>query len=444
MLTILGKTYRLCDGIPRRSFLRVGAALTAGLGLAPLTAVRAAAPGRSPAHKALIVVYLPGGPSHLDLFDLKPDAPREIRGDFRPIRTRVPGVTVSELFPRLARSMDRLAIIRTVVGGADEHASNVCLTGHSQRGPQAAGGWPTVGAVLSRVRGPADPAVPPSVSLLPRMAHAPYNDPGPGFLGVGHAAFTPGGAGQDDLVLRGVTPERLEDRRQLLRGFDTLRRDLDSGTFQGMDAVREQALGVLTSARLRDALDLSREDPRVRDRYGRGDPGVDFDAAPRLTEHFLLARRLVEAGARCVALAFGSWDWHERGFEGLRRQAPALDRGLAALVEDLRDRGLDRDVSVVTWGEFGRSPRVNRTAGREHWPAVSCALLAGGGMRLGQVIGETTRLGEAVKTRPVHFREVLATLYHNLGVDARGLTLPDLSGRPQHIVGDYRPIPELL
>jgi uncharacterized protein (DUF1501 family) len=213
-----------------------------------------------------------------------------------------------------------------------------------------------------------------------------------------------------------------------------------------MDAYQRQAFGVLTSSRLRDALDLSREDPRVRALYGDGTAELitGFNAAPRLTEDFLTARRLVEAGARCVTVAFGAWDWHERNFSGLRGQLPHLDRGLAALVADLHQRGLDQDVLVVVWGEFGRSPRVNRAAGRDHWPAVASAVLAGGGLRLGQVIGSTNRFGEAARTRPVHFLEVLATVYHHLGIAPNRLTLPDLSGRPQALVEQHGPIGELL
>jgi hypothetical protein len=362
VLTILGRGSRFCDGLTRRSFLTVSGSLAAGLGLPPLA--RAGEEAHQPSrHKAVIVVYLPGGPSHLDSFDPKPDAPAEVRGEFRPIRTRLPGVTVSELFPRLAGMMDRLAIVRSVVGGLDEHASNLCLTGYNLLGGQPDGHWPTVGAVISRLQGPVDPAVPASVSLLPRMQHAPYDDPGPGFLGVGHAPFSTEGPGVGDLVLRGVTLDQLGDRRRLLRSFDTLRRDLDAtGAADGMDVCREKAFGIVTSSRLRDALDLSREDPRVRDRYGKGDPDIDFDAAPKLTEPFLLARRLVEAGARCVSLAYGSWDWHDHIVDGMRRQAPPFDRALAALVEDLHERGLDRDVTLLAWGEFGRSPRINPRA----------------------------------------------------------------------------------
>jgi len=205
-------------------------------------------------------------------------------------------------------------------------------------------------------------------------------------------------------------------------------------------------LGILASSKLREALDLSREDAKTRALYGMGTPELieGFNAAPRLTEQFLMARRAVEAGARCVTMAFGAWDWHEKNFSGLLGQMPYLDHGISALVTDLHQRGLDNDVAVVVWGEFGRSPRINQAAGRDHWPAVSCALLGGGGMRTGQVIGSTTRLGEAAKDRPVHFLEVLATVYRHLGIDPKRTTLTDLSGRPRYLVEDYQPIGELV
>src|SRR5262249_24374119 len=217
------------------------------------------------------------------------------------------------------------------------------------------------------------------------------------------------------------------------------------GATRGMDSFHVQALGVLTSRKLLDALDLSREDPRVCRQYGKGDPRVEptLKAAPRVLEPLLAARRLVEAGARCVTVAFGAWDWHEKNFVNLKEDLPLFDQGVAALVRDLDQRGLDQDVSVVAWGEFGRSPRINNTAGRDHWPAVSCALLAGGGMRTGQVIGETNRLGEVPRERPVHFLEVLATLYDRAGLDTRQLTVPDLSGRPRSLIEEYKPIAEL-
>ena len=214
---------------------------------------------------------------------------------------------------------------------------------------------------------------------------------------------------------------------------------------EGLDAFNEQAFGVLTSSKLLEALDLQKEDKRVVERYGKGDPKNRDDGGPKLMEHFLIARRLVEAGARCVTLAFSRWDHHGDNFGALRQDLPLLDQGLSALVEDLHQRGLDKDVSVVVWGEFGRTPTINKDGGRDHWPRVSCAVLAGGGMKTGQVIGATDRLGGEAVERPVQFGEVFATLYHNLGIDVSKVTIPDLSGRPQYLVeGGCQPMPELV
>ena len=247
------------------------------------------------------------------------------------------------------------------------------------------------------------------------------------------------------MVLNGVTLDRLSDRRSLLTSFDRFRRDADaSGMMDGIDGFTQQAFGVLTSSRLMEALDISREDPRIRERYGKGDPKNRDDGGPKLMEHFLMARRLVEAGARCVTLAFSRWDWHGDTFNAGRQDMPMLDQGLAALLQDLHERGLSRDVSVVVWGEFGRTPKINKNAGRDHWPNVSCALLAGGGMRTGQVIGSTDKTGGEAKDRPVQFPEVFATLYHALGIDANRTTLPDLTSRPQYLVDQYEPMKELI
>jgi hypothetical protein len=349
--------------------------------------------------------------------------------------------------PRLAALMDKLAVIRSITGAVDEHASHICLTGWSLQGPQPAGGWPSFGSVVSKLLGPSDRSVPPFIGVSAKMEHMPYDDPGPGFLGAAHALYPAQGEGKRDLVLQDITLERLGDRRALLAGFDRLRRNLDSGgMMRGMDSFHQQAFGVLTSRRLAEALDLTREDPRVRDRYGRGDPRVEptLKAAPRMMEPLLLARRLVEAGARCVTVAFGAWDWHEKNFVNLKLDLPMFDQGVAALVSDLHERDLDQDVAVLAWGEFGRSPRVNKATGRDHWPAVSCALLAGGGLRTGQVIGSTNRLGEFPRDRPVHVQEVLATLYVHLGLDIRRIAFPDLSGRPRYLIEDYSPMPELI
>jgi uncharacterized protein (DUF1501 family) len=251
--------------------------------------------------------------------------------------------------------------------------------------------------------------------------------------------------GKDDLTLNGITLNQFANRDKLLRSFDQFRRDVDSSkSMEGLDAFTQQAFGILTSSELSTALDLDKEDPKVRERYGKGTTKHQGDGAPRLNEQFLLARRLVEAGVRCVTLSYSFWDWHGGNFNHARNNLPDFDRAMASLVEDLHDRGLDKDVTVIAWGEFGRTPRINKNAGRDHWPRVSCALLAGGGMRTGQVIGSTTRDGGEADDRPVHFQEIFATLYNNLGIDIASATIDDLSGRPRYLVEPgYQPLPEV-
>ncbi len=458
MLTIVGdpSRERFCDGMSRRSFLRLGGLSVGGLSLADLLraestpASRPKTEAKRGRQKSIIMIFLPGGPPHQDMFDLKMDAPSEIRGEFKPIKTNVPGIEICELFPRMAAMMDRLAIIRSIVGARGSHYAFQCMTGRSGRAPepQPQGGWPALGSVLSKLEGPAHPAMPPYVGLAPHdMGHRPWADPGrPGFLGPAHAPFLPSGAGRGDMVLNGVSADRLSDRKTLLASFDRFRRHADaSGLMDGMDSFQQQAFGILTSSRLAEAMDLEREESRVRDRYGRGSAKKQADGAPKLLDHFLVARRLVEAGVRCVTLAFSRWDWHGGNFHRARQDFPMLDQGVTALVEDLQQRGLDRDVSVVVWGEFGRTPKINERAGRDHWPRVSCALMYGGGIRGGQVIGATDRWAAEATERPVHFQEVLATLYHNVGIDVNSTTVPDLSGRPQYLVDEARqPLPELV
>src|SRR5919109_2287341 len=388
MLTIYGSRQRFCDGISRRNFLKIGALGLGGLTLPQLLQAEAKS-GIGRSHKAVIMIFLPGGPSHQDIFDLKMDAPREIRGEFRPIATSVPGVQICEHLPLLAQRADQYTLIRSMVGAEDRHDAVQCLTGRLARN-QPPGGWPCLGSVVSKLFGPMDRAVPPFVGLAPKMGHMEWADNGsPGFLGVAHAPFQPNkGSGKDDMVLNGVTLDRLANRKALLAGFDQLRRDIDhNGMMAGLDAFREQAFGILTSSKLLEALEVEKEDQKIRERYGKGDPKNRDDGGPKLMEHMPIARRLVEAGARCVTLAFSRWDHHGDNFGALRQDLPLLDQGLSALVEDLHQRGLDKDVSVVVWGEFGRTPTINKDGGREHLPHLSCALVAGGGMKVGQVIG---------------------------------------------------------
>jgi len=453
MLSIMGESRGapFCDGASRRSFLRIGALAMGGLSLpeilrAETASQNASTTSGSPRQKAVIMIFLPGGPPHQDMFDLKMDAPREIRGEFRPIPTNVPGIEIGELFPRIAGMADKFTFIRSMVGATGSHYAFQCMTGRDHRN-QPVGGWPSIGSHLSKVEGPTRPSVPPFVGFAPSMGHKPWSDPGsPGFLGISHAPFRPAGHGKEDMTLNGVSLERLGDRKSLLASFDRFRKETDaSGTMAGLDAFHRQALGILTSSRLAEALDYRRESPRVVERYGKGIPGNVADGGPRILEQFLMARRLVEAGVRCVTIAFSRWDWHGGNFKRARQDMPMLDQGVSALVEDLHERGLDRDVSVVVWGEFGRTPKINKNAGRDHWPRVSTALLACGGLRHGQVIGSTNRLGEYAKDRPVKFGEVHATLYHALGIDVNTATVPDLNGRPHYLVDrGIEPMRELV
>ncbi|MFZ4731931.1 MAG: DUF1501 domain-containing protein [Pirellulales bacterium] len=450
MLTIRGGGGRFCDGVSRRDFLAIGGLSfgAGGLSLAGVMRAQAAVPpGRSGlGHKAVINVFLGGGPPHQDMFDLKPDAPSEVRGEFAPIGTNVSGIQICEVFPRLAQRTDKLAIIRSVVGCEGAHAAYQTNTGWSESSLRTLGGRPSLGAAVAKLAGPVDPSVPPFVGLAEKTSHRPWSDSGtPGFLGPAYGPFRPDGPDRDNMTLKDVTLERLADRRRLLAAVDRLRRDADaSGTIAGMDAFGQRAFDVLSGSRLLDALDLSKEDPAIRAAYGDGKPyQFQYDGAPTCNDHLLMARRLVEAGVRVVSLSFGRWDSHGQNFAMVRDHGGKLDQCLAALLDDLEARGMLDDVAVVVWGEFGRTPKINKDAGRDHWPQVSCALLAGGGLRTGQVIGATNRLGEHATERPVHVQEIVATLYHALGFRTHEVTLPDQTGRPQYLV-EHGPIGELI
>ncbi|HTN75819.1 MAG TPA: DUF1501 domain-containing protein, partial [Pirellulaceae bacterium] len=365
MLTILGKPSRnrFCDGVSRRDFLTIGGMALGGLALPQLLAAEAHA-GLGKSHKAIINIFLPGGPPHQDMFDLKPDAPAEIRGEFQPIKTNVSGIEIGELFPKVAAMADKFVFVRSMVGANGNHYSNQCITGRTDMN-QPAGGWPSMGAWVSKLQGPVNNAIPPHLSLMYKTDHAPWGYGGDGgFLGLAHSPFKlVGGKTEttktENMVLQGITLDRLQDRHNLLSSLDRLKREMDtSGAMNGIDTFTEQALGILTSSKLAAAMDLSQEPPELVERYGRGDPKFRDDGAPKLTENFLIARRLVEAGARVVSLNFSRWDWHGDNFGACRQDCPLLDRAVSALVQDLHDRGLDKDVSVVVWGEFGRTPKI--------------------------------------------------------------------------------------
>ena len=445
MLNIFdGAANRFCNRVSRRNFIKVGALGFGGLTLPQLLRAEQQS-GTGKSHKSIIMIYLPGGPPHQDMYDLKMDAPSEIRGEFNPISTNVPDIKICEHLPRLANLADKSIFVNSLVGSVGQHASFQCMTGHSDRN-QPAGGWPEIGSALSRLKGDPRATSPAYVNLSPKMQHTPYNFGKNSFLGTSHTPFNPNGEMKGDMTLNGITLDRLQDRKQLLTSFDQFRRDADnSGSMEGLDAFNEQAFGVLSSGRLVEALDVSKEDPAVRERYGKGTSRKQGDAAPRLNEQFLLARRLVEAGARMVTLSYSFWDWHGSNFKRAKQNFPDFDQAITALIEDLHQRGLAEDTTVIAWGEFGRTPKINNNSGRDHWPRVCNALLACGGMKTGQVIGTTDRLGGEADDRPVHFQEVFATLYHNMGIDIERVTLPDHAGRPQYLVDSgYLPMPEIV
>ena len=469
MLTIAGQQSFHRSGMTRRSCLRIGGLALGGLALPDILRAEAASGVGNPA-KGIIMVLLPGGPSHLDTFDLKPDAPAEIRGEFRPIATNVPGLDICELLPRLAGTADKFTIIRSLVGFRDDHNTHWCSTGWESHpamdsSPIVAGfppgDWPSMGSVLSRQLGTRVPGVPPCVDLTPIDPDARFilrtPPTQPGYLGAAHAGFEVNAVDRKNITLSGVSLDRLANRRALLASFDQFRRQVDrSGPADGVEEFNRQAIEVLTSTKLAEALDLSREDKGVRSSYGLDRSYPTEREGKTLLDQFLLARRVIEAGARCVTLAFCrwpfgrmlkgdyNWDWHKDLFTEARGALPLFDLGLSALIKDLDQRGLLDDIAVVVWGEFGRTPKINANAGRDHWPSVCSALVAGGGMKCGQVLGSTTRWGDQPQTRPVHFRDVFATLYHRLGIDVATTQFPDLAGRPQYLVGGHRPLPELI
>ncbi|HUQ68867.1 MAG TPA: DUF1501 domain-containing protein [Planctomycetaceae bacterium] len=435
---------RFCDGVSRRAVLRIGGLAVGGLTLPQLLRAESLA-GRAAGlgHKAVIMVYLSGGLSHQDTFDLKPEAPLELRGEFHPIATSVPGIQFCEHLPKLAKVADKCSIVRSVVGQRDEHSSFQSLTGYTM-GEVQRNGTPNFGSAVARVQGPVNPITPPFVDLFPTMQHRPYNSTGAGYLGSSFNQVRADGEDLASMKLRYIQPPQLQNRHHLLEQLDGFRRRADVGGLDDVSESYRRAFDVLTSSRIVDALDAEKEDPLLRDRYGKGSSKHLGDGAPLWNDQLLIARRLVEAGVRVVTVAYGFWDTHGNNFKHLKQHLPTVDAGLSALVQDLTDRGLDRDVSLVVWGEFGRTPKINKDAGRDHWAPVQSALFAGGGMAMGQVIGSTDKTAAYAADRPIHYRDVLATIYHNLGIDPHSF-VRDVNERPVPLLpDDARPIRELV
>ena len=434
MLNVFGsRAGSVCDGGSRRDFLKVGALGLGGLMLPDLLRARAAAAtaGRPTRNTSVVWLWLGGGPSHIETFDPKMSAPAEFRSTVGAVQTSLPGVEFGGVFPKLAGMADRLAVVRSFAHSNSGHGGGThwVMTGYNF--PPADNGQPPIkpgfGSVLARYRGPNNAAtgLPTYVRLGGILGD------GPAWLGPAYAPFDTGGNAQSNMNLK-VTLDRLTDRRSLLKTFDSLDRHIDQrGVMNGLDSFETQAFDLILS-RARETFDVNREDPRTRDHYGKG-----------LGQQLLMARRLCEAGVGFVTLHFGGWDMHGQVAMGMKNLGPQVDQAVAAFLEDCTARGLDQEILLVITGEFGRTPRINPAAGRDHWPQVSCAFLAGGGMRTGQAIGATNRLGEHARQRPVQFQEIFATLYHNLGIDPSTTTITDPSGRPQHLV-EAPPLRELV
>jgi hypothetical protein len=455
----------------RRNFLKAGWAGLAGLSLPGLLRHRAEAAASGPAlpgRKSVILLWMAGGPSHIDTWDPKPNRPLQNRGPFGVVATRLPGVRVCEHLPRMAAALDRFTIIRSVDARGSNHEPNMVFqTGNREAEPRENPRghlYPAMGAVAARFRGANHPGMPAYAAFLRSRSHIAWG----GYLGreydpflASQAARLPvytdvgvdtGRQSQADLfrLPRGVDFGRVQERRQLLGAFDHLRWDLDrSGQMGAMDRYGQQAVDMLTGPRAREAFDLSRESARVRDRYGKH----------LWCQQALLARRLVEAGIAFVTIdlsyhpASGTWDTHGDNIppyggirKGLGPLLPLFDHLITTLVGDLEDHGLLRDVLVLAMGEFGRTPLMgtqDSSDGRNHWPVVMSMALAGGGFRHGQVIGATERDGGQIKERPVTPGDLAATIYHHLGVPLDA-TYPDTSGRPRPIVEKGAPLHELL
>jgi hypothetical protein len=436
----------------RRSFLKAGILGTAGLSLAELLRheARAATGSRQP---SAIILWMRGGPSHLDMWDPKPDASVEYRGEFGIQPSRVPGILLSDLLPMCGRVMDKWSIVRSLTHHDAGHSSGdqICFTGYDAGPNPDENSHPSCGSIVSRQLGHLTPHLPAYV-MIPRMVPGA----GPAYLGVAHKPFETGADPAQPGPFRvpnfvtpnGLTVERLGERRQLLSSFDQLRGDVDaSGQMDALDRFNRKAWDILTSSAARNAFDLDREPAPVRERYGFM-PAFDPKAsnrcgAPAWSQRILLARRLIEAGVRLVTVDLRWWDTHVKGFESLRLGfLPRFDRAYSALIEDLDQRGLLASTLVIAWGEFGRTPRVNGDAGRDHYPNVFSAALAGGPVQGGRVIGESDAKGAFPKTNPKSPQDVLATLYQHLGVDPTVQYLNN--GRPIPVLPSGKPIEELF
>ena len=437
----------------RRSFLKAGVLGAGGLTLAELLRIESKADTHSAQKRSVIILWMRGGPSHIDMWDPKPDAPPEYRGEFGTIPTKITSVHLGDLLPMCAKIMDKWSIVRSLNHLDAGHSSGdqICFTGYPSGPNPDENIMPSCGSVVAKQLGHLSPQLPAYV-MIPRMVPGT----GPAYLGVANKPFEtgvdPAAAGPfrvpNFAPPEGVTLERIGERRQLLGGFDLIRRELDStGQMDALDRFNLRAWEMLTSPAARDAFDLDKEPQAVRERYGfmpAFDPGASNRCgSPAWSQRILLARRLIEAGVRLVTVDLRWWDTHVKGFESLKLGfLPRFDRAYSALIEDLEARGLLESTLVIAWGEFGRTPRVNADAGRDHYPNVFSAALAGGPVKGGRVVGESDGRGAFPKANPKSPQDVLATMYRFLGVDTTAQYV-DGSGRPHPVLPFGNAIEEL-
>ncbi len=446
MWTVTSEAERSLPGLPRRAVLQWG--LAAG-GLAANASAVPAATATKSNDTAVIFFHMAGGPSHLDTYDLKPTAPAQVRGPFSPIQTTLPGLDICELMPRQVAIAKHLSVIRSITHTLAVHddASHWVQTGYPLLNARAKGQQnPAEGAVVSRLRGPNQPDVPAYVCVPEDYrSHAGFYQAA-AYLGSRFNAVNSGG---DPAIGNFRPPEfalpkelhlgRLDNRRELLKRLDVVRADLDqTASGQSLDAVQDQAFHLITSPRVKELFDVTREPDAVRNQYGRHAYG----------QGALLARRLVEAGVTFVTINLYEkdvdwWDDHYTIEKNLRKRLPVFDQAFSALVTDLRERGLADRVLVAAYGEFGRSPHVDAGGGRGHWPGAMSAVLTGGGIREGQIIGSTTWNGGEPQDRALDPGDLIASVYRVLGIDAN-THLPDSQQRPSRLVLQGDPIRELF
>lgn len=449
MFEIRGRNFRLCDALHRRSFLQVGGLSVAGLTLADILGIRQAQAAGKRRDTSVILFWMAGGPSHLDTYDLKPGMPEEVRGPFSPMATGVPGIDVCHLLPRHARIADRFSLIRSLhhAHGNHDDAAHWVQTGYPQLNARQQGQQhPAQGSAVSMIKGANQPGMPSYVCIPEAYNSQKGFYQRSAYLSDRHDPLAAGGDPSlgnfrppDFALPAEMTLSRLENRRAILSTLDDFARHVDaSGAMETMNDAQLEAFNLVAGPSAREAFDLSREPEPLRARYGRHAWG----------QSALLARRLVERGVTFVTINLYEadvdwWDDHYQIEKNLRARLPKYDQALATLIEDLGERGLGDDVLVAAFGEFGRAPRIASNGGRGHWPRAASALLSGGGIRTGQVVGATTSDGGEPADRPLGPSDLLATIYQVLGIDPQA-TLPDRQKRPIPIAPGGQPIRELF